>query len=71
MFYKKGSYVLYNNNIYKALKDTTGDIGHKLQLQTNNPDWQKITNTQKPSIETWRTGTDYKKNEIVVYNEKI
>lgn len=63
MFYKKGSYVLYNNNIYKALKDTTGDIG--------DHDWQKITNTQKPSIETWKTGTEYKKNEVVVYNEKI
>ena len=196
-FYKKGSYVLYNNNIYKALKDTTGDISYHLQLQssasfrdsyntytkvigagsqgvslltepngnyintvidlgniyditrialstllteycdpcetiietstdgtsyikansfaknywdntgsfqlninekaryikivfksvykrggngftfknvsiyTANTDWQKITNTQKPSIETWRTGTEYKKNEIVVYNEKI
>ena len=197
-YYKAGSYVLYNNNIYKALNDTTGDIGHKLQLQTkasftdsdgvytkeigtdssgynlvteptgnyintvidlgsicdvtqvilselvsvncapneivvetskdgtdyteadscstggyngfkdgtalninkkvryiklvfksiyksngnmftfnkvevyiSNPDWHKITNTQKPSIETWRTGTEYKKNEIVVYNEKI
>ena len=65
-FYKKGSYVLYNNDIYKALKDTTGDIDDHA-----NSDWQKITNTQKPSIETWRTGTEYKKNEIVVYNEKI
>ena len=195
-FYKKGSYVLYNNNIYKALKDTTGDISDHLQLQssasfrdtnniytkvigtidkrvklftepngnyintvidlgniyditkiklsdrlteycdpgeiiietstdgtsyikansffnaydysgtnslninekaryikivfksvykrggnaftfenvsiyTANPDWQKITNTQKPSIETWRTGTDYSVNEVVIYNNKI
>lgn len=197
-YYKAGSYVLYNNDIYKALNDTTGDIGHKLQLQTkasftdsdgvytkeigadssgynlvteptgnyintvidlgsicdvtqvilselipvncapneiivetskdgteyteadslstggysgfkdgtalninkkvryiklvfksvyksngnmftfnkvevyiSNPNWKKITNTQKPSIETWKTGTEYKKNEIVVYNEKI
>ena len=62
-FYKNGSYVLYNNNIYKALKDTTEYIG--------DHDWQKITNTQKPSIETWKTGTEYKKNEVVVYNEKI
>ena len=34
-FYKKGSYVLYNNNIYKALKDTTGDISNHLQLQSS------------------------------------
>ena len=34
-FYKKGSYVLYNNNIYKALKDTTGDISDHLQLQSS------------------------------------
>ena len=34
-FYKKGSYVLYNNDIYKALKDTTGDIGYHIQLQSS------------------------------------
>ena len=34
-FYKKGSYVLYNNDIYKALKDTTGDISNHLQLQSS------------------------------------
>ena len=27
-YYKAGSYVLYDNNIYKALNDTKGDIGH-------------------------------------------
>ena len=199
-FYKKGSYVLYNNNIYKALKDTTGDIGNKLQLQssasfrdtnniytkiigtdgqgvplmtepngnyintvidlgniyevtkitisnfaqgycdpgetaietstdgtsyteassftsgwygsfggtsltinkkaryikivfksvyrasggtgnhfnfgnvsiyTANSDWQKITNTQKPTIEAWASNTDYSVDEVVIYNNKI
>lgn len=196
-FYKKGSYVLYNNNIYKALKDTTGDISYHLQLQssasfrdsyntytkvigagsqgvslltepngnyintvidlgniyditrialstllteycdpcetiietstdgtsyikansfaknywdntgsfqlninekaryikivfksvykrggngftfknvsiyTANTDWQKITNTQKPSIEAWTSSTDYSVNEVVIYNNKI
>lgn len=200
-FYKKGSYVLYNNNIYKALKDTTGDIGGHLQLQssasfrdtnniytkiigidsqginlftepngnyintvidlgnvydvtkviisnfaqghcepgetaieistdgtsyteansfttggygtfkenttlninkkarylkivfksvykanngtgdnfdfrnvsiyTNNTAWQKITNTQKPTIEAWKSNTDYSVDEVVIYNNKI
>ena len=44
---------------------------NKVEVYISNPDWQKITNTQKPSIETWKTDTEYKKNEIVVYNEKI
>ena len=199
-FYKKGSYVLYNNNIYKALKDTTGDIGNHIQLQssasfrdtnntytkiigtdgqgvnlvtepngnyintaidlgnaydvtkitisnfvqgycepgktaietstdgtsytevssfttsgygsfkdttlninkkaryikivfksvykgnngtgdnfdfrnviiyTANTDWQKITNTQKPTIEAWTSNTDYSVDEVVTYNNKI
>ena len=42
-----------------------------VSIYTVNTDWQKITNTQKPSIEQWETGIEYKKNEIVVYNEKI
>ena len=195
-FYKKGSYVLYNNNIYKALKDTTGDISDHLQLQSSatfrdtnniytkvigtidkqvklftepngnyintvidlgniyditkiklserlasycepgetiietstdgtsyikansfsnaydysgtnskkkkkkaryikivfksvykhggnkftienvniytvNTDWQKITNTQKPTIEAWTSSTDYSVDEVVIYNNKI
>ena len=40
-FYKKGSYVLYNNNIYKALKDTTGDIGGNFLLQTKMSFWDR------------------------------
>ena len=62
-FYKKGSYVLYNNDIYKALKDTTGDIGNHFQLQssasfrdTNNTytkiigtDWQGINLFTEPN----------------------
>lgn len=35
-FYKKGSYVLYNNNIYVASKDTTENIGKNVVKDVNN-----------------------------------
>ena len=56
-------------SVYK--RGGNGFTFKNVSIYTANTDWQKITNTQKPSIETWRTGTEYKKNEIVVYNEKI
>lgn len=55
-FYKKGSYVLYNNNIYKALKDTTGDISDRLQLQSSatfrdtNNTYTKVISAVAPGI---------------------
>ena len=65
--------VRYIKLVFKSVYKSNGNMFtfNKIEVYTSNPNWQKITNTQKPSIETWRTGTDYKKNEIVVYNEKI
>ena len=65
--------VRYIKLVFKSVYKSNGNMFtfNKVEVYVSNPDWQKITNTQKPSIETWRTGTDYKKNEIVVYNEKI
>ena len=63
----------YIKLVFKSVYKSNGNMFtfNKVEIYISNPDWQKITNTQKPSIETWRTGTEYKKNEIVVYNEKI
>lgn len=70
---KKAKYIkIVFKSVYKGNNGTGDNFDFRnVSIYTNNTDWQKITNTQKPSIETWRTGTDYKKNEIVVYNEKI
>lgn len=63
----------YIKLVFKSVYKSNGNMFtfNKVEVYISNPDWQKITNAQKPSIETWKTGTDYKKNEIVVYNEKI
>ena len=65
--------VRYIKLVFKSVYKSNGNMFtfNKVEVYVYNPNWQKITNTQKPSIETWRTGTEYKKNEIVVYNEKI
>ena len=65
--------VRYIKLVFKSVYKSNGNMFtfNKVEVYVSNPDWQKITNTQKPSIEMWRTGTEYKKNEIVVYNEKI
>lgn len=65
--------VRYIKLVFKSVYKSNGNMFtfNKVEVYISNPDWQKITNAQKPSIETWKTGTDYKKNEIVVYNEKI
>jgi len=65
--------VRYIKLVFKSVYKSNGNMFtfNKVEVYVSNPDWQKITNTQKPSIEIWRTGTEYKKNEIVVYNEKI
>ena len=65
--------VRYIKLVFKSVYKSNGNIFtfNKVEVYVSNPDWHKITNIQKPSIETWRTGTEYKKNEIVVYNEKI
>ena len=65
--------VRYIKLVFKSIYKSNGNMFtfNKVEVYISNPDWQKITNTQKPSIETWRTGTEYKKNEIVVYNGKI
>lgn len=67
---KKARYIKL---VFKSVYKSNGNMFtfNKVEVYVSNPDWQKITNTQKPSIETWRTGTEYNKNEIVVYNEKI
>ena len=65
--------VRYIKLVFKSVYKGNGNIFtfNKVEVYVSNPDWHKITNIQKPSIETWRTGTEYNKNEIVVYNEKI
>ena len=65
--------VRYIKLVFKSVYKSNGNIFtfNKVEVYVSNPDWHKITNIQKPSIETWRAGTEYKKNEIVVYNEKI
>ena len=65
--------VRYIKLVFKSVYKSNGNMFtfNKVEVYVSNPDWHKITNTQKPSIEIWRTGTEYKKNEIVVYNEKI
>ena len=65
--------VRYIKLVFKSVYKSNGNMFtfNKVEVYVSNPDWHKITNTQKPSIQTWRTGTEYKKNEIVVYNEKI
>ena len=65
--------VRYIKLVFKSVYKSNGNMFtfNKVEVYVSNPDWKKITNTQKPSIETWRTGTEYKKNEIVVYSEKI
>lgn len=65
--------VRYIKLVFKSVYKSDGNMFtfNKVEVYISNPNWQKITNTQKPSIETWKTGTDYNKNEIVVYNEKI
>lgn len=68
--------VRYIKIVFKSVYRSSGGTGNDFDLRnvsiyTANTDWQKITNTQKLSIEQWETGTEYKKNEIVVYNEKI
>lgn len=78
MFYKKGSYVLYNNNIYKALKDTTGDISCKLQLKTSasfldrNNIYKKVIGTDSNGINLVTEPTGNYKNTTIdlgnVYN---
>lgn len=68
---KKARYIkIVFKSIYKIRNNPSFSFGN-VSIYTANTDWQKITNTQKPSIEQWETGTEYKKNEIVVYNEKI
>ena len=65
--------VRYIKLVFKSIYKSNGNMFtfNKVEVYISNPDWKKITNTQKPSIETWKTGTEYKKNEIVVYNKKI
>lgn len=70
---KKARYIkIMFKSVYKGSHGTGNNFDvNSVNIYATSTDWQKITNTQKPSIETWRTGTEYKKNEIVVYNEKI
>ena len=42
-----------------------------VSIYTTNTDWQKITNTQKPTIKAWASNTDYSVDEVVIYNNKI
>ena len=70
---KKARYIkIVFKSVYKGNNGTGDNFEFRnVSIYTANSDWQKITNTQKPSIETWRTGTDYSVNEVVIYNNKI
>ena len=70
---KKARYIkIVFKSVYKGSNGTGNTFNiNSVNIYTANTDWQKITNTQKPSVEQWEADTEYKKNEIVVYNEKI
>ena len=70
---KKARYIkIVFKSVYKGSNGTGNNFDvNSVNIYATSPDWQKITNTQKPSIVQWETDTEYKKNAIVVYNEKI
>ena len=65
--------VRYIKLVFKSVYKSNGNMFtlNKVEVYVSNPDWQKITNTQKPTIEAWTSNTDYYVNEVVIYNHKL
>lgn len=63
----------YIKIVFKSVYSAGGNNFNirEVSIYTANKDWQKITNTQKPTIEAWTSNTDYSVNEVVIYNNKI
>ena len=70
---KKARYIkIVFKSVYKSNNGTGDNFDFRnVSIYTDNTDWQKITNTQKPTIEAWTSNTDYSVNEVVIYNNKI
>ena len=70
---KKARYIkIVFKSVYKGNNGTGDNFDFRnVSIYTANSDWQKITNTQKPTIEAWTSNTDYSVNEVVIYNNKI
>ena len=70
---KKARYIkIVFKSVYKGNNGTGNNFDFiNVSIYTANTDWQKITNTQKPTIEAWTPNTDYSVDEVVIYNNKI
>lgn len=70
---KKARYIkIVFKSVYKGNNGTGNNFDvNSVNIYATNTDWQKITNTQKPTIEAWASNTDYSVNEVVIYNNKI
>lgn len=68
--YKKARYIkIVFVSVFKA---SGNDFNYGLcQIYSTSKDWKKITNTQKPTINSWSSNTEYEKDEIILYNNKI
>lgn len=68
--YKKARYIKIV--FVSVFKSSGNDFSYALcQVYSTSKDWKKITNTQKPTINSWSSNTEYEKNEIILYNNKI
>lgn len=70
---KKARYIkIVFKSVYKGNNGTGDNFDFRsVNIYTANTDWQKITNTQKPTIEAWTSNIDYSVDEVVIYNNKI
>lgn len=68
--YKKARYIKIV--FVSVFKSRGNHFNYRLcQVYSTSKDWTKITNTQKPTIDSWSSLTDYSVNEVVIYNNKI
>lgn len=68
--YKKARYIKIV--FVSVFKSSGNHFNYRLcQVYSTSKDWNKITNTQKPTIEAWTSNTDYSVDEVVIYNNKI
>lgn len=70
---KKARYIkIVFKTVYKDVNGTGNNFDFRsVSIYTANTYWQKITNTQKPTIEAWTSNIDYSVDEVVIYNNKI
>lgn len=68
--YKKARYIKIV--FVSVFKSSGNNFNYRLcQVYSTSKDWTKITNTQKPTIDSWSSNTEYEKDEIILYNNKI